>query len=72
MKNRLVRLLYVLGAFLISFTAGAQCAMCTKTAAQLGDKPAEGLNTGIVYLMLTPFVIMGYIGYRWWKGRAKQ
>ena len=72
MKNRLVKMLCVMGALLISLASDAQCAMCTKTAAQLGDKPAEGLNTGIVYLMLTPFVIMGYIGYKWWKGRAKQ
>lgn len=48
----------------------AQCAMCTKTAQQLGEKPALGLNSGILYLMLMPFAIMGYIAYRWWKGRV--
>jgi hypothetical protein len=47
--------------------AAAQCAMCTKTAQQLGEKPAKGLNQGILYLMFTPFVIAGIIGYRWWK-----
>jgi predicted dithiol-disulfide oxidoreductase (DUF899 family) len=47
----------------------AQCAMCTKTAQQLGEKPALGLNTGIIYLMLAPFAIIGFIAYRWWKGR---
>jgi hypothetical protein len=41
--------------------------MCTKTAQQLGEKPAEGLNSGILYLMLAPFAIVGYIGYKWWK-----
>ncbi|MFT3979007.1 MAG: hypothetical protein QM687_00965 [Ferruginibacter sp.] len=50
----------------------AQCAMCTKTASQLGEKPAAGMNTGILYLMATPFVIMGYIGYRWWKSQQKE
>jgi hypothetical protein len=45
----------------------AQCAMCTKTAQQMGEKPAKGLNQGILYLMLTPFFIAGIIGYRWWK-----
>ncbi|MEP7165953.1 MAG: hypothetical protein ABI741_14720 [Ferruginibacter sp.] len=49
--------------------ADAQCAMCTKTAQQLGEKPAQGLNAGILYLMLTPFIIVGFIGYRWWKNR---
>ncbi len=51
---------------LISY-AEAQCAMCTKTAQQMGEKPAQGLNSGILYLMLAPFMIIGYIGYRWWK-----
>ena len=71
MKNRLARLLLVIGASILTLASGAQCAMCTKTAAQLGEKPAEGLNTGIVYLMMTPFAIIAFIGYRWWKGRQQ-
>jgi hypothetical protein len=47
----------------------AQCAMCTKTAQQLGEKPALGLNAGILYLMMMPFAIVGFIAYRWWKNR---
>ncbi len=34
---------------------------------QQGDKPASGMNSGVIYLMLTPFAVVGYIGYRWWK-----
>jgi len=56
----------------ISVDVVAQCAMCTKTASQLGEKPAEGMNTGILYLMATPFIIIGYIGYRWWKSQKKE
>jgi membrane-associated HD superfamily phosphohydrolase len=48
-------------------TVSAQCSICTKTAQQLGKASAQGLNSGIVYLMLAPFAIAGYIGYRWWK-----
>ena len=48
----------------------AQCAMCTKTAQQLGEKPAAGLNSGILYLMLMPFAIVGFIAYRWWKNKT--
>jgi len=33
----------------------------------MGEKPAKALNTGIIYLMMTPFLIVGVIGYRWWK-----
>ena len=51
-----------------AFTASAQCSICTKTAGQLGEKKAQSLNSGIIYLMLTPFAIAGYIGYRWWQG----
>lgn len=45
----------------------AQCSLCTKTASQLGEKPALGMNQGIVYLMGAPFAVMGVIAYRWWK-----
>ena len=48
-------------------SANAQCSICTKTASQLGEKPARGLNAGILYLMFTPLAIAGYIGLRWWK-----
>lgn len=50
----------------------AQCSICSKTAAQLGEKPAKGLNAGIIYLALTPFALMGFIGYRWWKHNGQQ
>jgi len=49
--------------------AAAQCAVCTKTALQLGEKPAQGLNTAILYLMLMPFAIVGFIGFRWWRNQ---
>jgi hypothetical protein len=45
--------------------------MCTKTAQQLGEKPALGLNNGILYLMLAPFCIVGFIGFRWWKNNKQ-
>ncbi|MDE3248240.1 MAG: hypothetical protein KGO82_06270 [Bacteroidota bacterium] len=47
--------------------ATAQCSICTKTAQQLGEKPAKALNGGILYLAAMPFMILGYIGYRWWR-----
>lgn len=56
--------------FLVLISGGkafAQCSICTKTSMQQGDKPATGMNSGVIYLMLTPFAIVGYIGYRWWK-----
>lgn len=57
--------------FLVFFSAytssSAQCSICTRTAQQLGEKPAAGMNSGILYLAFAPFAIVGYIGFRWWK-----
>ncbi len=59
---------FVLSLFLlISPAAEAQCSLCTKTASQLGEKPALGMNQGILYLMFTPLIIIGFLAYRWWK-----
>lgn len=49
----------------------AQCSICTKTASQLGPQAAKGLNSAIIYLMLTPFLLGGVIGYRWWKNNKE-
>lgn len=53
--------------FLLPHVAHAQCSICTKTAQQLGERPAKALNGGILYLAAMPFLIFSYIGYRWWK-----
>ncbi len=52
--------------------ANAQCSICTKTAQQLGEQPARGMNGGILYLAFTPLAIIGYLGYRWWKGYKQE
>jgi hypothetical protein len=63
------KLICFFSLLLVQMNLIAQCSLCTKTAQQLGEKPALGLNNGILYLMLTPFAIMGFIAYRWWKGQ---
>jgi hypothetical protein len=47
--------------------ANAQCAICTKTAAQMGEEAGKGFNVGVLYLAAMPFGIMGYVAYKWWK-----
>jgi hypothetical protein len=66
-------LILVLMALLlvISDVALAQCSICTKTAQQMGEQPAKGLNAGILYLAAMPFLIFSYIGYRWWKSQRE-
>lgn len=67
MKKFVFFLFVLMAAVLISSSLNAQCSICTKTASQLGEKQGTGLNSGIIYLALTPFAVGGYIGYRWWK-----
>lgn len=66
-KNIIILLLSLNMLFLFQNSASAQCSLCTKTAQQMGEKPALGLNSGILYLMVMPFAIVGFIGFRWWK-----
>lgn len=72
MKKQVFFFLFFSFLLLVSADVAAQCAMCTKTASQLGEKPALGMNQGILYLMGAPFLIMGYIGFRWWKSQKEE
>jgi hypothetical protein len=47
--------------------AKAQCSICTRTAQQMGERPAKALNRGILYLAFAPLAIFSIIGFRWWK-----
>jgi hypothetical protein len=68
MKRWVLFFFFLLSISLLGSTnAEAQCSICTKTAQQLGEKPAKGLNGGILYLAFMPMAIVGVIGYRWWK-----
>ena len=67
MKKLLLALFFLGYLVLTSPEAQAQCSICNKTVQQMGKKPAEGFNTGIIYLMLIPYAAIGVIGYRWWK-----
>jgi len=68
MKRQYFFSILVFSIGLLCFSlAEAQCSICTKTASQLGEKPAAALNTAIIYLMGAPFAIIGFIAWRWWK-----
>ena len=71
MKKIILLGFFLILTSLLNQSVMAQCAMCTKTAQQLGEKPAEGLNSGILYLMFTPFILVGFIGYRWYKNNKE-
>ena len=58
---------------LVSIACAAQkanaqgCSVCTKTASQLGEKGARGLNGGILYLAFLPLTIIGGLGFYWYR-----
>ncbi len=55
---------------LTSVGSFAQCAMCRATAEsdlQGGGSAANGLNTGILYLMAIPYIILMTGGYFFFK-----
>ncbi|HSZ31720.1 MAG TPA: hypothetical protein VK772_00335 [Puia sp.] len=66
-KIGLGTLLVFLMLNLSSIKSHAQCAICTRTVQQMGEKPGKAFNAGIVYLAFTPLAIAGILGYKWWK-----
>ncbi|MFX1703161.1 hypothetical protein PV783_04370 [Chitinophaga sp. CC14] len=65
--------LFLLTVFLTVMNGSvmAQCSLCTKTAQQLGEGPAKGLNNGILMLALTPLAIIGFLAFRWWRSNKE-
>jgi hypothetical protein len=65
MKKWLLIIFLICSSISVSYAQG--CAMCTKTAAGLDSKSAKGLNAGILYLATLPLIILGTVGFIWWK-----
>lgn len=73
MKKNVLIILTLLGLFLLMNTGVmAQCSICTKTAQQLGEGPAKGMNSGILYLAFAPMAIIGFLTYRWIKSNRSE
>ena len=50
----------------------AQCAMCRAVLeSEEGSNMAEGINNGIAYLMLFPYLLVGGVGYLIYRMRKK-
>ena len=54
----------------------AQCAMCAATVAangkEQGPELAEGLNSGILYLMVVPYIMFSVVGFIWYRSAKKR
>jgi len=68
MLNKKIVLIFLL--VFTSIISNAQCAMC-KAVVESGDiSMAEGVNSGITYLMVFPYLLIGvlfYVIYRYNK-----
>jgi len=50
----------------------AQCAMCRAVVESGNPTVAEGLNTGILYLMIFPYLLVGTLFYFLIKNKIKK
>jgi hypothetical protein len=67
--------LVLLVSIAFSQTATAQCPMCRMTLEsnlKSGGQAGSGMNSGIFYLLFTPYIMVGTVGYLWWKNRKKR
>lgn len=70
MKTKIFYLVVLL--LLCSIPVEAQCAMCRAVLeSEEGQKTAKGINDGIVYLMIIPYVLIALVGYFVFKGKKK-
>ncbi|NNC51222.1 MAG: hypothetical protein HKO01_11880 [Flaviramulus sp.] len=61
MKTRAVLLIFT---FFITLNMNAQCAMCRAVLeSEENQTVAEGINDGIVYLMVIPYILVAGLGY---------
>lgn len=54
----LLRIIFIGIALTISVPTNAQCAMC-KATAESSDAVGGGLNAGIEYILLIPYILLG-------------
>lgn len=70
MKFKTFFLLVIL--LLLVLPAEAQCAMCRAVLeSEEGGQTAKGINNGIVYLMIFPYLLMAAVGYAIYRSRKK-
>ncbi len=65
-------LVFFMVLLFVALPADAQCAMCRAVLESEQDGgAAKGINNGIVYLMLFPYLLIGGVGYFIYRMRKK-
>ena len=71
MKTKFFLLLVLVVLF--SYSGEAQCAMCRAVIeSEENGEMAKGINNGIIYLMVFPYILVGGIGYIIYRSRKKR
>ena len=73
--KRIKGLLGIFVMMLLPLVGQAQCAMCkavAETSTETGSTVATGLNGGILYLMVFPYLILAAVSYAIYKHRKAQ
>ena len=67
-KSRYLRSVLLLFSLFYSLYSSSQCAMCRAALeSEEGTAQAEGINDGIVYLMIVPYVLVAIAGFAIYK-----
>lgn len=72
-KFVLVAVLLVISASLLT-DVQAQCPMCRMSAESNlanGGTAGRGLNTGILYMLAMPYLLVATLGFIWWRNRKQ-
>lgn len=78
MKRKSILLGALLAALLLATGTTellAQCPMCRATAESNlanGGSTGKGLNAGILYMLATPYLLLGVLVWLWRKNRNKE
>ena len=75
MKKAFIYLFIIVLSISFSPAAKAQCSMCSINAEQgtkNGNTQGKGLNSGIVYLLAIPYLLITGMGVIWYKTYRKK
>jgi hypothetical protein len=76
LMKKLMLLFVLIVVILVMFSPdiAAQCPMCKMSAESNlrdGGTAGKGLNTGILYMLALPYLLLSLLGYLWYRNRKK-
>jgi hypothetical protein len=74
MKKLIVRIALLALVLGCAYPMSAQCPMCkigAESNLKNGGTAGNGLNEGILYMLAMPYLLVGTIGFVWYKNRKK-